>query len=74
MKTVLQEGIKEDISMLYFMTSSIFEVFGIPGCRVSRCGYTGEDGVEVIVNSYSLSVCRVDCCLTILSYATSQSF
>lgn len=47
MSTVLQQGVKVDLSTLYFMNSAVLEVFGIPLCRVSRCGYTGEDGVEV---------------------------
>lgn len=47
MSQVLQEGLKEDLSKLTFMTSTLATVFGINGCRVTRCGYTGEDGVEV---------------------------
>lgn len=47
MSRVLQAGLKEDLSNLTFMTSALATVFGVPDCRVTRCGYTGEDGVEV---------------------------
>lgn len=47
MSRVLQEGLKEDLSKLTFMTSTLATVFGVPDCRITRCGYTGEDGVEV---------------------------
>ncbi|KAJ4934265.1 hypothetical protein JOQ06_007064 [Pogonophryne albipinna] len=49
MAQVLQQGLKEDLSKLTFMNSTLATVFGIPGCRVTRCGYTGEDGVEISV-------------------------
>lgn len=49
MAQVLQQGLKEDLSKLTFMNSTLATVFGIPGCRVTRCGYTGEDGVEVSI-------------------------
>ena len=67
MSSVLQGGLRGDLSSLYFMTSAVMEVFGVPGCRVSRCGYTGEDGVEVCAQgrmgwSYVHGVCRVSRC------------
>ncbi|XP_029911085.1 aminomethyltransferase, mitochondrial [Myripristis murdjan] len=49
MSRVLQAGLKEDLGKLTFMTSTLATVFGVPGCRVTRCGYTGEDGVEISV-------------------------
>lgn len=47
MAQVLQAGVTDDLRKLPFMTSAVMEVFGVSGCRVTRCGYTGEDGVEV---------------------------
>lgn len=47
MVQVLQAGVSDDLAKLPFMTSAVMAVFGVPGCRVTRCGYTGEDGVEV---------------------------
>ncbi len=48
MTEVLQPGLEKlDLSKLYFMHSAVGTLFGIPNCRVTRCGYTGEDGVEV---------------------------
>uniref|UniRef100_H3CHM0 Aminomethyltransferase n=1 Tax=Tetraodon nigroviridis TaxID=99883 RepID=H3CHM0_TETNG len=49
MSRVLQEGLKEDLGKLTFMTSQMATVFGVPDCRITRCGYTGEDGVEISV-------------------------
>ena len=50
---VLQEGVNGDLSQMKFMTSSVMSIFGISNCRVSRCGYTGEDGFEVhIISKY----------------------
>lgn len=51
MAQVLQKGVSDDLSKLTFMTSVLTPVFGIQGCRVTRCGYTGEDGVEISVPS-----------------------
>ncbi|GMS80938.1 hypothetical protein PENTCL1PPCAC_3113, partial [Pristionchus entomophagus] len=47
---VLQEGMDIDLSQLYFMNTVVGTVFGIENCRVTRCGYTGEDGVEISVD------------------------
>uniref|UniRef100_A0A672PCM5 Aminomethyltransferase n=1 Tax=Sinocyclocheilus grahami TaxID=75366 RepID=A0A672PCM5_SINGR len=51
MAQVLQKGVGDDLRKLTFMTSVLTPVFGIQGCRVTRCGYTGEDGVEISVPS-----------------------
>lgn len=48
MSRVLQEGLKDDLKKLTFMNSALTTAFGVP-CRVTRCGYTGEDGVEISV-------------------------
>ena len=47
MAAILSKGVSEDLSTLPFMTGREMSVFGVPHCRVTRCGYTGEDGVEV---------------------------
>ncbi|NWT16853.1 GCST protein, partial [Vireo altiloquus] len=49
MARVLQAGLSDDLAKLSFMNSVATTVFGVPGCRVTRCGYTGEDGVEISV-------------------------
>uniref|UniRef100_A0A8C8H5V1 Aminomethyltransferase, mitochondrial n=1 Tax=Oncorhynchus tshawytscha TaxID=74940 RepID=A0A8C8H5V1_ONCTS len=47
MAQVLQSGLTDDLSKLTFMTSTLATVFGTQGCRLTRCGSPGEDGVEV---------------------------
>lgn len=49
MTKVLQNGVSGDLTKLPFMTSALMTVYGVPGCRVTRCGYTGEDGVEISI-------------------------
>ncbi|XP_060597127.1 aminomethyltransferase, mitochondrial-like [Ruditapes philippinarum] len=72
MVKVLQPGLKFDLSELPFMTTRSATVFGIDDCRVTRCGYTGEDGVEISVATeraaelaqHMLNSKDVDCRLT----------
>ena len=49
---VLQSGTKTDLSHLYFMNGVTTDVFGFGDVRVTRCGYTGEDGFEVRYEKY----------------------
>lgn len=60
--SVLQDGSNEDISKLYFMNSTVMNVHGIEDCRVTRCGYTGEDGVEVCtcLCAYTSNACSTN--------------
>lgn len=48
MQSVLQQGVSDNLTNLYFNHTTLVDVWGIP-CRVTRCGYTGEDGVEISV-------------------------
>ncbi|XP_059486523.1 aminomethyltransferase, mitochondrial [Neocloeon triangulifer] len=51
----LQPLVDIDLAQLRFMTSSLAAVDGHERCRVTRCGYTGEDGFEVCIPA-SISV------------------
>jgi len=46
---VLQRLVSADIPQMAFMSAADMEVAGIPGCFVTRSGYTGEDGFEIAV-------------------------
>lgn len=47
-QTLMPDGV--DVTKMLFMTGIDTTVAGIEGCRVTRCGYTGEDGYEVCVS------------------------
>jgi len=40
-----------NLNQLHFMETMTTEIAGVPDCRITRCGYTGEDGVEITVPS-----------------------
>lgn len=52
---VLQRMVDSDLNDLAFMTTSDMNIKGVNGsCRVTRCGYTGEDGFEISVPTESV--------------------
>lgn len=54
MTKVLQPLTDCDLNVLTFMKTVNTKICGVDDCRVTRCGYTGEDGVEVNINNYNL--------------------
>ena len=49
---VLQRLVKTDLCIVKFMNSIQTKLDGVP-IRISRCGYTGEDGFEISVPAAS---------------------
>uniref|UniRef100_A0A6E8VEG1 Aminomethyltransferase n=1 Tax=Anopheles coluzzii TaxID=1518534 RepID=A0A6E8VEG1_ANOCL len=47
----LQKLCSKDLSKLFFMNTTTDTIAGVEGCRITRCGYTGEDGVEISIPS-----------------------
>ncbi|XP_065176201.1 aminomethyltransferase, mitochondrial-like [Sycon ciliatum] len=48
---ILEEAGAFNLSNVSFMGGFDATLFGVNGCRVTRCGYTGEDGFEISVPS-----------------------
>ncbi|XP_054268160.1 aminomethyltransferase, mitochondrial-like isoform X1 [Macrosteles quadrilineatus] len=46
---VLQPLVNVELSQVYFMNTRRATVAGVAGCRITRCGYTGEDGFEISI-------------------------
>jgi len=49
---ILQELTDIDLSELYFMHSEKATVASTGACRITRCGYTGEDGFEISIPGF----------------------
>jgi len=46
-----------NLSKMAFMTGVDTPILGISGCRITRCGYTGEDGFEIAMPAeYAVSI------------------
>ncbi|XP_063728465.1 aminomethyltransferase, mitochondrial-like [Symsagittifera roscoffensis] len=50
MMELLQPLVNIDLSKMPFMTTSLCDIGGLKDLRITRCGYTGEDGVEIQVS------------------------
>lgn len=50
--SVLQGLTKVNLSEMFFMTTTEADVAGVPECRITRCGYTGEDGFEISIPAH----------------------
>lgn len=48
-ENVLQELTKAKLKELFFMNTIETDVAGVKDCRVTRCGYTGEDSFEISI-------------------------
>ncbi|XP_050314620.1 aminomethyltransferase, mitochondrial [Anthonomus grandis grandis] len=47
--TALQKLTNIDLTKLYFMNTALSSILNVNDCRITRCGYTGEDGFELSV-------------------------
>ncbi|XP_023218969.1 aminomethyltransferase, mitochondrial-like [Centruroides sculpturatus] len=47
MQKILQPFVDKNLAKLFFMRSTLASISGESNCRITRCGYTGEDGVEI---------------------------
>jgi len=47
-ESILQPLVETELSGMYFMDGVDTTLAGVP-CRITRCGYTGEDGFEISV-------------------------
>ncbi|KAI2502500.1 glycine cleavage system-like protein [Fragilaria crotonensis] len=46
-----------DLKNMAFMTGTPTTLDGVDGCRITRCGYTGEDGFEIAMpEAYAVSI------------------
>eukprot|EP01135_Chromosphaera_perkinsii_P009348 Nk52_evm24s1737 gene=Nk52_evmTU24s1737 len=51
LKSLVDDKTKNVLGSLQFMSGSTMTIADLDDCRVTRCGYTGEDGFEISVNS-----------------------
>ncbi|KAJ6642152.1 Aminomethyltransferase, mitochondrial [Pseudolycoriella hygida] len=42
---------KRPLDKFYFMQTMTADIAGVSDCRVTRCGYTGEDGCEISISA-----------------------